>query len=88
MGSVTREEHLIQVSIEDESSMPNKELPADLAADLHNNWFPNYVFLIPPQQTENIAGWESHIVLNAQEGSNVIPLAISEITSEVKTCQK
>lgn len=86
-GSVIREEHLIEVDVQDESPMPAKNIPEDLATELHQNWFPNYVFLIPAEQAKNVASWEANLINNPAEVATST-LAITEITSEVVICQK
>lgn len=86
-GTIVREDHLIDFEVADESPRPSSRIPKDLAAELHQNWFPNYVFLVPPSQAENVASWDANIVMNPGS-SSTNPLSISDITSEVSTCQK
>lgn len=86
-GAVVREEHLIEINVQDESPMPSKNIPEDLAMELHQNWFPNYVCLISADQAKNIASWEANLIVNPAESSTQT-ISITEITSEVATCQK
>lgn len=86
-GSIVREEHLIDLEVADETSKPASGMPEDLATELHQNWFPNYVFLVPADQADNAVSWDASLVSNpSQFGTN--PLTITDITLEVPTCQK
>ena len=86
-GAVVREEHMIEVDIADESSLLASNVPEDLATEIHQNWFPNYVFLIPPGQVNKVAGWKANLVSNS-DGTDTATLSISEITSEMASCQR
>ena len=86
-GAIVREEHFIEVEVADATSKPASGMPEDLVTELHQNWFPNYVFVVPKAQANKLAAWEASLVKNLME-TDVKPLQITEITSEVATCQK
>ena len=86
-GAIVREEHLIEVDVQDESPMPANNIPEDLITELHQNWFPNYVFLVPADQAKNVASWAANLIINPAD-SSTSTLPITEITAEVATCQK
>jgi hypothetical protein len=86
-GPIVREEHLIQVSVEDESSKPSSSIPEELAAEIHANWFPNYVFLVPTSQTRDISSWSASVIEDPSE-ARTSSLDVSEITDELASCKK
>jgi hypothetical protein len=86
-GAVVREEHMIEVDVQDESPMPANNIPEDLVAELHQNWFPNYVFLVPEGQAKSLASWDANLIINRSDASTST-LPITEITAEVESCQK
>lgn len=86
-GAVVREEHLIEVEVQDESPMPANNVPEDLITELHQNWFPNYVFLVPSGQAKSLSSWDANLIINPADASTS-SLQISDITAEVATCQK
>lgn len=86
-GTVVREEHLIEISVADESPKPSAQVPADLTAELHENWFPNYVFLVSPDQAKKVTSWSANLIVNPSDSSTQT-ISINDITSEVVACQK
>lgn len=86
-GSIVREEHLIEVVVEDSSPLPSPFVPPELSEEIHQNWAPNYVFLVPKWQNEQIASWEANLIVDANENS-IVKLPMTEITSEMKHCQE
>lgn len=86
-GSVVREDHLIDLEVADESPKPSNNLPKEMIEELHQNWFPNYVFVVPPSQSEQLTSWEARLI-PAPSNPEPSPLSISEITSDVSSCQR
>ena len=84
-GAVVREEHLIDLQVADEPPKPGKNLPIELIEEIHQNWFPNYVFVVPKDEAEQLASWEARMISDPSN-PETNPLAISEITSEVASC--
>lgn len=86
-GSVVREEHLIDLQVSDEPSRPGKDLPAELIEELHQNWFPNYVFVVPASQCEQLASWDARLITDPSNAETT-PLSMTEITAEVPSCHE
>lgn len=84
-GEVVREEHLIKARFADEPAQPSESVPAELAEEIHENWFPNYVALVPPESANNLAGFDAALV---EAGDTTSPLQITEITSEMQHCSR
>ena len=87
IGAVVREEHLIDLHVADETSKLGKDLPAELIEELHQNWFPNYVFVVPSSQADQLAGWEAGLVADLSSNETT-PLVTNEITAEVASCHQ
>lgn len=86
-GSIVREEHVLEISVDEEASAISDDVPEELARELHRNWFPNYVFVIPPEQAESLSAWDAALI-PSKSNPETVHLATTEITSEVLSCQK
>ena len=84
-GEVVREEHVIRAQFTDQPALFADDVPAELAAEIHENWFPNYVALIPPSSAKQLAGFDAALI---QVSDTTTPLQIIEITSEMQNCER
>ena len=86
-GSIIREEHLIEVIVEDSSPLRSKMVAPELSNEINNNWAPNYVFLVSKSTKDQIASWEANLIIDVKDNS-VTKLPMSEITEEMTHCKK
>ena len=84
-GEVVREEQVIRAKFSDEPAQFSNDIPVELAAEIHENWFPNYVALIQPAEAKNLAGFDAALI---ESGDSTTPLRINEITAEMQNCEK
>ncbi len=84
-GEVVREEYVVRAKFADEPAQFHKDVPAELAAEIHENWFPNYVVVVPSASAKQLAGFDAAQI---EVGDTTIPLQINEITSEMQNCDK
>lgn len=85
-GEVVREEHLITARFSDQDPAISSDIPAELAQEIHDNWFPNYVALIAPEAGKNLAGYDAAEVDTSS--GHTSPLQINEITADMQHCER
>lgn len=84
-GEVVREEHVISAKFSDEPHQFADDVPQELASEVHDNWFPNYIALVPPSAAKNLAGFDA-AQIDAAGVTN--PIKIADITLEMQNCER
>jgi hypothetical protein len=84
-GEVIREEHVIRAKFSDQPAEFADNVPVELATEIHENWFPNYVAILPPSSAKQLAGFDAAQI---EAGDTTTPLRINEITSEMQNCER